>query len=46
MPEISEARFRDARLLIVDDEQANIKLIERILAPAGLPEPEDHHRPP
>jgi putative two-component system response regulator len=36
MSDISEARFRDARLLVVDDEPANIKLLERILAPAGF----------
>jgi putative two-component system response regulator len=30
-----EARFRDARLLVVDDEEANVLLMERILDSAG-----------
>jgi putative two-component system response regulator len=30
-----EPKFEDARILVVDDEDANIQLLKRILAPAG-----------
>ena len=28
---IADERFREARILIVDDEEANVRLMERIL---------------
>lgn len=30
-----DSRFHDARILVVDDERANLELLERILAPEG-----------
>ena len=30
-----ETNFQNARILIVDDQEANIRLLQRILAPAG-----------
>lgn len=32
---IDEGRFRDARILIIDDQEPNVRLVERLLARAG-----------
>ena len=35
--------FRQSRILIVDDEQGNVEVLERILDRAGFTAPRQHH---
>ena len=41
---MQKADLSDAAILIVDDQPANVALIERILVGSGLPELPKHHR--